>query len=317
MVAQRRCWRRFLLVGLLSAWGGCGPQTEEGQEVAEPELGQLAAELSQSSQSYVVLRRDVRRCASPYCGGFYVRDANRTTAELYVTDLDLRYAGLDAATQALVRGAPAQELVLRGVVSARSPSTGLRRFIVTEAYRGMPGAVVRAGDVLYKARPYSPQPLCFTAPCPSEHGWALNTSTDVEAPFSSYAMDGAARAGVELAWLRDRVRGHGAITAGRMRDGTVFAGGPEQVLEASQVFVRLPDPPGPCSAADVTGGLCLPSTLPTYARSEDRCFVFQACEAQQMCTLSLPACESGYRLVTYRTAGACTTGVCEPEFVQP
>jgi len=59
-------------------------------------------DLRAATPSYVTLRRDLRRCASPLCGGFFVDAVNQDSlrcadgsrsAECYVADLELSALG--------------------------------------------------------------------------------------------------------------------------------------------------------------------------------------------------------------------------------
>jgi uncharacterized protein DUF6748 len=65
-----------------------------------------------SAPSYYTLRRDLRRCAAPRCGGFFVARANlpltrcadgRVRAECYVAELDLATLGLSEEQEGELR----------------------------------------------------------------------------------------------------------------------------------------------------------------------------------------------------------------------
>ena len=100
---------------------------------------------SADTSSYLRLRRDVRRCAAPLCGGFFVARVNRLTtacadgsraAEWYVGDLDLSALGLGAESVARVEAAP-ESVLLRGDIISRSSELGdVGRLVVTEAWQG-------------------------------------------------------------------------------------------------------------------------------------------------------------------------------------
>src|ERR1043165_7560452 len=139
-----------LLSGILVVVAmGCGVQeaavgTGEADPVAE------GGELSASSRTYVGLRIDMRRCISPLCGGYWVHDLNRATLdETYVSGLDFSSSGLSEADQS--RGfSGIGEVVLRGKLGPKEAQFNTRAFIVSEAYRGLPGMTVDAADSFYK-----------------------------------------------------------------------------------------------------------------------------------------------------------------------
>src|SRR3990167_2858037 len=219
---------------------GCAAESVPSEEEAAATSDD---EISAVSQSYVVLRHDYRKCMSPMCGGYYVRDANRPYGkEVYVSGLDLTLAGLSETDAAKVTGAPANELVLRGKLGAVEKTFGTRTFRVTEAYRGMPGVTVGAGELFYRAHARDPQINCFTAPCNNDVGQKLNFKP--EFAFTTLSVERAAKPFVDQAFLSRRVLTHGGLVSARLRDGAKFPGGYEKVLDASQVFVRIPDPVG-------------------------------------------------------------------------
>jgi hypothetical protein len=103
---------------------------------------------------------------------------------------------------------------------------------------------------------------------------------------------------LDRTWLADRAL-HGAIVAGHMESGT---------MNASQVFVRLPDPMGPCPDF-VTH--CGEGQMPTYTRTARRCLMPSKCVAPAICPLGVPNCAPGYKRVSWTNA---TAYVCDPSF---
>src|SRR5262245_30776194 len=87
----------------------------------------LAQDARRAGPSYVTLRRDLRRCAAPLCGGFFVDAVNQDTlrcadgsrsAECYAFDLDLSALGLSAKQEQLIRDQPGTFL-LQGTLRSR------------------------------------------------------------------------------------------------------------------------------------------------------------------------------------------------------
>ncbi|MEY4547938.1 MAG: hypothetical protein RL685_4133 [Pseudomonadota bacterium] len=199
--------------------------------ISEERASTVAQDLSvaPAQGNYVQLRRDVRRCAAPLCGGFFVDAVNRDTlrcvdgrrsAECYVSDLDLSSLGLSEAQQAVVRGEPTTFL-LRGEIQPRRSRAGtLGELVVSEAWQGHADAAP-SGD-FFRAR--NEGIVCITTPCLSFSAELLNRNAastplagiDVSAisddPTEAFAQLDTPE-GLLLAGRRSTVRG----PAGRAR----------------------------------------------------------------------------------------------------
>jgi hypothetical protein len=269
-------------------------------------------DLSASSRTYVTLRRDTRKCAAPMCGGFWIRDANKTTKERYVSGLDFSLSGLSESDIDIVNAAPPEELVLRGKLGPIESTFDTRPFLVSEAFIGMPGQTAEDGATFYLAKDHDPPIQCFAAPC--NNGIATKLNTTQKTPFTSYAVDKAAATRVDQVWLTDRVETRGAIVAAKIRAGQKYPAGTEQVLDASQVYVKLPLSLGPCGKPYVPS--CPTGQVPTFKRGVDRCTTFDSCVKPGVCPQYVPACDDGYMLVSYTSAPlACNAYVCDPDFL--
>jgi hypothetical protein len=169
------------------------PAPGAGSEPAatDQDVEQRAATLRQQLQptdvasttdpsTYLRLRRDVRRCASPLCGGFFVSRVNRLTTvcvdgsrsdACYVADLDLSALGLSDEQAALVQNAP-EEFVLRGEIAPFSSEFGeLGRLNVSEAWQGHASAEPQGAFLRVKNEGI----VCITNPCPSFSAELLNS----------------------------------------------------------------------------------------------------------------------------------------------
>jgi len=135
---------------------------------------------AEGSASYLTLRRDVRRCAAPLCGGFFVSRVNRLTTvcadgsrsdECYVADLDLSALGLSDEQAALVDGAP-EDFLLRGEIVPLTTEVGeLGSLNVSEAWQGHPSAEPRGAFLRVKNEGI----VCITNPCLSFSAELLNS----------------------------------------------------------------------------------------------------------------------------------------------
>ncbi len=304
-----KIWKLAASIGLsLLGGAGCDPALQTEEETSEQTLA-----LSTTKDTFVTLRRDMRKCVSPLCGGYFVSDVNKNTEDRYVSGLDLDQANLDAATQEKIFSAPASELVLKGHLGPREAQWKTRTFVVVEAYRGMPGVSAGEGDVFFQASRRDPEIQCFVAPCPNEIAHKLNTKKTVE--FSTYSVERASRINVDQGWLTRRVSAHEAVVAGRIRNGQKFPGGPEKVLDASQVFVRLPDQIGPCPLFPIH--MCPEGFKNTFSRTNDRCMIPTGCVEESTCPMVKPApCDEGYALSFFPANNPlCIEFVCDPTFL--
>jgi hypothetical protein len=183
---------------------------------------------SAPAPSYARVRRDLRRCASPACGGFFIENVNqraqrcldgKVSDACYVADLDLSALGLSADQESLVRSNP-EEFLLDGTLQAN----GRQRFgqcAVSEAWHGHAG-ITPSGQFFHAQ---SSGIICITSPCPTFSADLLNRSAasfqvaEVDlARVSSDPSDGLAQLnqpeGLLLAGRRTTVRGPGGSATG-------------------------------------------------------------------------------------------------------
>lgn len=302
--------RTTLLMGVLLA--GCGVSNAELNDVGD-DLSAAQGELGSSARSYVVLRRDMRRCVAPMCGGYWAHDVNRATLnEQYVNGLDFSRSDLSMPEdQADVTSAPDFEVVLFGKLGPAEPRFHTRSFIVTSAWRGLPGVkFTEPADTFYRVE--AAQIQCIAAPCPSLRASKLHSTTKI----LHHDLD-VARASLPLVdqnWLTFRVIENDALVAGRFVDGAQVGVGREKVLDASQVFVHLPDVTQSCPRYALAR--CPEGQTNLFTRNQNRCVVPAGCGGGGACAAFVPSCAEGYSLVSW--AGGrfgCTQYACDPSFL--
>jgi hypothetical protein len=292
---------------------GCAAEVAPASDTAEGESTTADEGLSATKVSYVVLRHDDRKCMSPLCGGFWIRDANRPTQkETYVSALDLSQSGLGDGDAAKVTGAPATELVLAGKLGPVEKAHGTRPFVVTEAYRGMPGVVAASGETFYQAHDRTPAIQCFAAPCNNEIAEKLNFSSSFA--FTTLSVARAAKPFVDQTWLARSVLTRDAIVSATTHNGAKMAAGYEKVVDASQVFVRIPNKIGPCPLFPIAK--CPDPRVNVWSRNADLCEVPAGCAQPGICPMFMPACPEGYTLSSWTTSpSACNAYACDPSFL--
>lgn len=204
--------RASLVVGLflLGSIGGCVADTSEADQ--EEEVSEEAITGAPSNDGYfIVSRRDLRKCASPMCGGLYVKRVNADTtrcadgtrqAECYVSSIQLGGAGLSAREEADVRG-PLEDgkaLVKARMYKTRWKTLTLGTLKANEAWLGATGST--PDGTFYRAADNGIR--CVTAPCPTTSLYALNGGDQHHAselrldatatPADQASLDRAARA---------------------------------------------------------------------------------------------------------------------------
>jgi hypothetical protein len=260
------------------------------------------AALSSTSRTYVGIRIDTRRCASPMCGGYWVHDLNRVTlSETYVSGLDFSVSGLSDADQSRVFEAPG-DVVLRGKLGPKD-QFGTRPFVVSDAWRGLPGLSPAAGESFYKVETVNIE--CFVAPCPTLS--AVRTNYTAKTLLHELSLTGLGF--VDQSWLAQRSTQDGALVAGSIVRSTHHV-----TLEASNVYLKLPENVGPCPAVLVSQ--CPSGQVRTYTRTADRCVVADLCVTQGICNYLVPNCGEGYTSTSWKKApNACPAVACDPSWL--
>lgn len=283
---------------------GNAPSTERSSTVTE--------DLSRAASMFVSVRRDQRKCAHPKCGGYFLRALNQGYDEVYVATLDVSL--LDAGAAHATLNAPDGELVLFGKLGHRAPRYDARVFHVEEAYRGMPGVDYDdAVHAFFQVAPRDPPIECFAAPCPNLTATFVNHVRTI--PIDAVNVEKAgAMPHVDRAWLESRAEQHRAIVVGWFRPGARHAGGEELVLDAAQVFVRVPDEIGPCPMMPTP--ICDGATVRTVYRNASRCYVETGCVRRGICPMYMPACAEGYTLVSWPVSpSGCNAYACDASFL--
>ena len=226
------------------------------------ESGSVIEDVTVRADGYFTVARDLRRCASPMCGGYFVTPLNASAARCadgtaasrcYVASLDLAGLGLPAAQREAVAGGLASH-VLYGRVAAASGHT-FGRFAATQAWRSVTGALPTQS----LSRVSTTGTMCAFIPCDRLAMQRVNSSAGA-LPILGVDVT-ALRTSPEL---RDDVLGGATRDAGVLVAGvrSTMPGNPstERVpfLRASQAFLRV-------TAADVPRhcGASLQATLAT------------------------------------------------------
>jgi hypothetical protein len=239
-----------------------------------------------ATSSYYRIRRDVRRCASPFCGGYYVTRVNhnftrcvngRMAKQCYVAQIKWNNQPEVETAKALLRG---------NIMAKRYPRFGnLGAFVVTESWQAA-GNQPPTGS-FYRARDRGIR--CVTHPCLTHHAAMLNSTTHRNI------------AGVELSGSADDLISE-AQSAMTGVDGLIVSGATKTVtgpagmataLNASQFYLRAgrdrgevsdnrPPSKNPCKKTGCSGQICADEEMMSTCewKPEYACYRKARCERQ-------------------------------------
>jgi hypothetical protein len=300
----------FLMLAALLAVG-CGVSNVaavdegEGLEVEE-------GELSSTAYTFVTVRRDPRKCASPYCGGYWVRDVNVSASvpEVYVSELTYVNGSISAIGRDQIATAGDNELVLRARLGAIDRKTNTRKLVVRDAYRGLPGQRVASFERVFQAR----RVVTACRPnqsCPQFEVRALNGPARWT---SAHRLDVVAPPQVSVEWLREAMLDETTLVAGELVTSQKLPSPPTTALTATNVFFKL-EAGWSCPVFRLAR--CPNDGTWTFQYSSSGCVVPAGCVEGGACiALAPPECPNGYRPVSFAAKPfACMAQVCEPEFL--
>jgi hypothetical protein len=201
--------------------------TKARQTISADESSTLA-----ENSTFFIIRSDMRKCASPMCGGYFVKQVNQPTtrcangrnmAECYVADIDWNGAPEVDARQALVRGS----LVTRG---DRNGTYGTLK--VTETWETLSSDKPN-GDY-YRVRDLGIR--CIAAPCETHSEFKLNTALAEKIAGVGLASNDGSPDALNQA-LKAMTGPEGVIVVGINTTVTGPAGS-KQTLKATQFYLR-------------------------------------------------------------------------------
>ena len=238
-----------------------------------------------STSSFYTIRRDVRRCASPMCGGYFVKLVNKprtrcadggNMTECYVANIEWNGQPEPDKDGALVRGS----------LSTRDFG-GQRTFGILHAREvWLPAGAQRPFGIYYRVRDRGVR--CIAAPCETHHAARLNSV--VHRNIAGVDLSGAG--------TTDNVESE-ANVAMTLPDGVIVAGvntrvtgpaGRSQMLKAEQFYIRAKsggtssdnNQNKPCFKTGCSGQVCADEEVVTTCewRTEYECYKTAKCERQ-------------------------------------
>jgi hypothetical protein len=196
---------------------------------------------------FTMTHLDQRKCASPRCGGYFVKLVNERntrcadgtpSSECHALRLDFGPSGIDPAEAARFESAAfaTGHALVQGRLVRRALGVGPGEDVleVTEAWEGAAGSVPRGGFERLNAT----GKLCVTYPCDSFSGERLNVGT-----VTSYnAVDLAASGAPPEAVARGQaaLQSKGGLLAAGVPVPIVGPAGEGQDFRASEFYLRIP-----------------------------------------------------------------------------
>ena len=231
------------------------------------------------NSTYYTVRPDLRRCASPMCGGFFIKRVNhlqtrcangRNMAECYVAEINWNGHPTVEPRSALIRGELSQR---------RFPRLGqLGVLRVTESWRA--ASAQPADGTFFRVKDLGIR--CVTYPCLSYLEEKLNSYGQRNVAGVELNGANASSAAVEEAG-RAMTSAQGILVAGNHAP-MVGPAGRAQTLRATQFYLRASSPVAnkPCMKTGCSGQVCADDDVLTTCewRPQYECYRSARCERQ-------------------------------------
>jgi hypothetical protein len=293
----------LLAVSLLPACGNTAATVTDTESVEES-----SSELSQYGYTYVTIRRDQRRCAAPRCGGYWVSDVNKSLPEVYVSDLSFYSSALEEFRNDM-EVIDANETILRGRLSALDAASQTRKLVVKDAWRGIPGSKVVAGDNFYKVERMNtlcaPYQSCPMLECKGVNGLKMGGYGH------AFQSTRAVQNKMSKEWIENAALNGEALVSGLYLKSQKLPAEATYILEAGNVFFKIPLQ-WSCPAFRLAAP---PAGKAWSMKYSNGCVVPDRIVTPGVCPRNFETCGAHMNEVRF-SAGAnnCESLVCEPDF---
>lgn len=235
-----------------------------------------------STSSFYSFRHDLRKCASPRCGGYFVKLVNeartrcadnRWAAECYVASIDWNGQAEPESDRALLRGT----MRLQG---NRNGRYGVLR--VTEVWQA--ASATETSGTFFRVRDRGIR--CIAAPCATHHEARLNSTQSREIAGVDLSGAGAPENLLNEA-TQAMTSSNGILVSGEHAPVTGPAGR-SVTLKATQFYLRAGAAKGtsgslkPCKKTGCSGQVCSDQEVMTTCeyKTEYECYKKATCERQ-------------------------------------
>jgi hypothetical protein len=229
---------------------------------------------SVQNSTFYTVRADMRKCASPMCGGYFVKRVNqsvtkcangRNMPECYVADIDWNGASEVEASKALIRGT----IHTKG---DRHGKYGVLK--VLEAWQAVSDG--SSNGEFYRVRDLGVR--CIAAPCETHHEAKLNTTISRNVAGVNLPSNGTSESIYKSLTSED-----GVLVIGSLADVTGPAGR-SKTLNATRVYLPTNATAAlkPCIKTGCSKQICADEEMMSTCdyRPEFECYKKAACERQ-------------------------------------
>lgn len=243
-----------MVFGLAACSSFADPPDEIASDSAEEASLVGGADDVDGAHTYFAITADLRKCAFPTCGGWFLHRLNQPltrchdgqyAAMCYTPVLDWSKAGLSEALQGKLLDAASQgalsgdvDAIVRGrfaPTNSTTPDPSLGRFVITEAWEAEGSVPAQGAFVRVENNGLS----CLVAPCPSITETTLNTSLVTGIAEIDWAPSGLSDREVSAQIAAMSTPG-GILIAGD-RFTVNGPGGTAKARTATAVYARLRD----------------------------------------------------------------------------
>ena len=227
----------------------CATEDVTPDELAatDADAGNVGKADTTGTYTYFTVTPDLRKCAAPTCGGYWVARVNRDTtrcvdgsyaAACYVWSLDLSGLGVSDSdlgkVQETARAGGDARVLLRGWID-KATVAGTKTAVFTASEAWLAGTDSSPDGIFVEIHDNGIR--CITTPCPSTSEYKLNSSLSAQIAGVDFSDSGATDRQIEAAM--EQVATYGVIVAGHrytVRDHGRTAKG----RTASQYWTRVP-----------------------------------------------------------------------------
>lgn len=278
--------RVSLLVAILASLTFSLAATDK--HLATPDTFASAPDSLSSTSSFYSFRRDLRRCASPRCGGYFVKLVNQTRTrcadgryqrECYVATVDWGQQLEPDSGRGLLRG-----------TIRRKGQFG--EFRVTEAWQA--ASANQPADKFFRVRDRGLR--CIAAPCPTHHEATLNATASRN--IAGVDLSGAGAPENVVSDANQAMTAPDGILVSGTHSVVTGPAGRMQMLKATQFYLRAGGNAGggggsgnaggsgplkPCMKTGCSSQVCSDQEVITTCefKPEYECFRKAACERQK------------------------------------
>lgn len=227
-----------------------------------------------STSSYYSFRRDLRRCASPRCGGYFLKLVNesrtrcadnRYQPECYVATIDWNGQVEPDSDRGLLRGS-----------IRRQGKFGM--FRVTEVWQA--ASASQPAGTFFRVRDRGIR--CIAAPCATHHEARLNST--VSRNVAGVDLAGAGATDNLLSEATAAMTTNDGILVSGVHSPVTGPAGRSQMLKTSQFYLRAGKTTAqkPCMKTGCSGQVCSDQEVITTCefKAEYECYKKAACERQ-------------------------------------